>query len=258
MKRKLSNRADRAQAFTLIELAVVFCVVVLLALLVTSLIRNSLESAWEAKSSQQARQIVAAVIADSSDRGTFYTKESVGYSSFRTVDDPLGLPRLLERSGYLKSRDVWWAPGSRPALKKYGNAYAWNRNDSVCGRSVVAMPDPTTIALFWNNYCYTLPSINGVSEPTTGGPRLPAQNYWFYPFRNNKAANFAYADGHVALVYKVEKATPTPAGGSSGGGTAGNTTGGGSTTTGSGRSVIFWYAAYCPWLALLQIAKSRS
>ena len=30
------------------------------------------------------------------------------------------------------------------------------------------------------------------------------------------------------------------------------------TKTGSGRSVFLWYAANCPRLALVQIAKSRS
>jgi len=235
---KTAAKFRSAKGFSLLELAVVMVIVVLLTVLVIGLIRNALEGGYEAKSSQQARQIVAAVIADSSDRGTFYTREDVGYSSYRSVEDPLGLPAVLRRSGYLKNRDVWWAPGTRPALKKYGNAYAWNRNDSVCGKSVVAMPDPTSIAIFWNNYCYTLPSITNVSEPTTGGPRVASQGYWLYPYRSNKAANFAYADGHVALVYKAEKATPTPAGGSvSTGPNTSSASGGTGSPTGNGSGI---------------------
>lgn len=205
------SRSFAAPAFTLLELLTVMAVITILAMLVTHMIRSALESSWEAKASHQARQIVAALISDASDRGTFYSKEDIGFSSYRTVDDPLGLPRLMERSGYLKDKAAWWAPGSRRELKKFGNSFAWNRNDSVCGKSVVAMPEPSSVALFWDNYCYTLPSSIGVREPATGGPRLPAQNYWYYPYRNNRAANFAYADGHVGLVYKIEKNTPTPA-----------------------------------------------
>lgn len=234
------TRRFASAGFTLLELLAVTVVILVLAALTIGLIRNALESSWEAKSSHQARQIVAALISDSSDRGTFYSKQEIGYSSFRTVEDPLGLPQLMQRSGYLKNTDVWWAPGARPDHKKFGNSYAWNRNDSVCGKSVVAMPDASSVALFWSNYSYTLPSANNVPEPTTGGPRQPAQNYWKYPYRGNRAANFAYADGHVGLVYRVERNTPTPMPSTSVSAqqNGGNNTGGGSSggSSGSGNS----------------------
>jgi len=200
----------RLRGLTLIEICVVMVIIVVVFLLALGLVQDSMDRAREARSGQQARQIIAAVIAHSSDQGAFYAKEDVGYSSYRTTNDRLGLPEILERGGYMTTKKIWWVDGARPELKQYGNAFAWNRNDSVCGKNVVAIPEANSVAVLWSNYSYTLPSIEGVSEPTTGGPRNASQNYWYYPFRKRRAATFAYADGHVGLVYRAEKPSPTP------------------------------------------------
>jgi prepilin-type processing-associated H-X9-DG protein len=48
----------------------------------------------------------------------------------------------------------------------------------------------------WDNYCYTLPSVFGVSE-TTGGPTVATKALFYYPHNSKLKLNWLYFDGHV-------------------------------------------------------------
>lgn len=196
----MKRHTRSALGFTLIELLVAMAVVAMLAAITLAAIRGAMDKSREAQSAQQTRQIIAALLARAADQNTFYSNSEVGFSSYRSTDDSLGLPKLLEKGGYLSAEKVWWVPGSRAALAKYNNSFCWNRSDSVCGKPLASMEKPSTISVLWSNYCYTLPSVKEVPEPSsTGGPRTPSSAYYQYPFRGGTSAHFAYADGHVDM-----------------------------------------------------------
>ncbi|MFQ3577828.1 MAG: hypothetical protein SNJ52_02305 [Verrucomicrobiia bacterium] len=188
---------DKPNAFTLYELAVALSLALVLATIVATAVRAAVERSHEVVNISNLRQIGMGIHSYLSDNnGTFWTLEDIGRSSFRAVDDPLGLPVLLSK--YV-DKQTWWNPAGMPVVKEYGNNYAWNRNSSLLGRPAIASPNLYKTSLVWDNYTFTLPSVRNVSEPSTGGPRNAPRSYWRYPHRGNTAAAWLQGDGRVII-----------------------------------------------------------
>jgi prepilin-type processing-associated H-X9-DG protein len=130
--------------------------------------------------------------------GYLWTREEIGNSSFRAVDDPLGLPFLMK--DYLENPEVWWNPAGRPSLREYGNNYAWSRALNLTTRPVyTGTSQASKTILLWDNHTMTLPSVHAVAEPSTGGPRAAPAVFRRFPHRNGKALGWLYLDGHVEI-----------------------------------------------------------
>lgn len=157
-----------------------------------------MDRANEAKNIWNLRAIGMGVLAFSADReGRIWTREEIGFSSFRGVDDPLGVPKLLEE--YMDNPRVWINPAGRPSLKEYGNTYAWTRAANVTTQPLGAVARRASTVLLWDNHTMTLPSVRGVPEPPTGGPRAAPASFRRFPHRNGKALGWLYSDGSVRI-----------------------------------------------------------
>jgi prepilin-type N-terminal cleavage/methylation domain-containing protein len=196
-KKVFSPACERG--FTLVELLVVIGVVLILASLSFLVGRTVLDRANEAKNIGNLRTIGVGITAFAADRnGHIWTREDIGFSSYRAVDDPLGLPILLE--DYIDTPKVWVNPAGRPSLKdRYGNTYAWTRAANVTTKPLSAIARRAGTVLVWDNHTMTLPSVHNVPEPPTGGPRAASAAFRHFPHRNGKALGWLYSDGSVRI-----------------------------------------------------------
>lgn len=189
----------RIRGFTTVELLVGLAIISVLGSLVTWGLRSALERAHEVKNMANLRTLGGAIHSFAADRnGYLWTREEIGFSSFRERDDPLGLPFLLR--DYAHNPSVWWNPAGRPALKEYGNNYAWSRSANVTSTPLYSgTSKPAKTVVVWDNHTMTLPSVHGVNEPPSGGPRAAPAMYRRWPHRNGTALGWLYLDGHVEI-----------------------------------------------------------
>ncbi len=186
------------QTFTLVELTVCLSIFVLLAILFFPIFERALEETKRTKCASNLRNIGIAYHLMAAERdGKLYSKEEIGNSSYRSGDDPLGLPDLFFRLGYLVNKTVWLSPGGRPELNKYGNNYAWSRSNNVTEKNIFVHGNMASTAIVWNNHTMTLPSVYNVAEPSTGGPRAAPASYRYYSWDKGTKINWLYLDGHV-------------------------------------------------------------
>lgn len=128
------------------------------------------------------------------------TAAMLGYSSYRSVNDPLSLCHYFEAYAPTNSR-VWICPAGRPAsADRYGVTYAWSRAQNVTSTATsdAAFDSMMTTVVVWDNFTYTLPSVFGVPEsPTAGGPSAVAAYLRYYPHDGKSKANYLYLDGRT-------------------------------------------------------------
>ena len=182
--------------FTLVEILSVGAILMILVLVALMAIPKAVERARCVRCGGQMRQLGASMILRAQENhGRFYTKDEIGNSSYREYSDPLSLCQVL--ADYVTDKQLWMSPGAPARLKQYENSYAWSRAKNVTETSLGAIEKASNTILLWNNHTYTLPSIRNVPEGSTGGPRNANSAYYFFPWRNGKALNYLYADGHI-------------------------------------------------------------
>ena len=189
------------RAFTLLELLISISIVVLLGSLSYAASRRVKAKAAQVACIGNLRSIHVAILAQGMDNeGVVYSDEQIGSSAYRGTNDSYGLPTLLKPYGV--SDRAWICPAGRPDLKRFGNNYAWSRNNTLTSRSLQTLSTLKGYALVFDNYAYTLPSVPNVPEPPPGGPKQPPSSYRYYPHgktRYDPRFNFLYADGRVEL-----------------------------------------------------------
>jgi prepilin-type N-terminal cleavage/methylation domain-containing protein/prepilin-type processing-associated H-X9-DG protein len=185
-----------ARGFTLVELLVGVALVAVLATFAVMGFARILERARCVRCMGQMRQIGVALASRAQDsNGRFYSREDIGNSSYRAWGDPLSLCQVLEP--FLNSKDVWMSPGAPKRLHRHENSYAWSRANVITEQPQMSIANPSRTVLLWNNHTFTLPSVNGVPEGSTGGPRNASRAYYHFPWQGGSALNWLYVDGHV-------------------------------------------------------------
>ena len=195
---------------SLVELLVFLAVTGTLAALAFAAYEGVLAKARESANIGNLRSIGVACMALAADRqGYLWSKEMIGWSSYRSYDDPLGLPQILLPYTDGDARKTWINRAGRPSLFEYGNTYAWSRSENVTGKPLAAHAhNGSKTVLVWDNHTMTLPSVYNVPEPpTTGGPRVPSPQSTWRRFPHGKGRGtplggtlgWLYLDGHVEI-----------------------------------------------------------
>jgi prepilin-type N-terminal cleavage/methylation domain-containing protein/prepilin-type processing-associated H-X9-DG protein len=186
---------------TLVETLVAIAIVGVLALLSISWYKNVMDRANQARCVGNMRGILAGAISFAAERqGKLWSRTEVGYSKYRMVDDPLGLPKLLEDFVAKKS---WICYGGRKSLLKFGNSYTWNATVQFETDNMLTFPDPHSTLVIWDTYAYSLPSMYNASEDYKGdgtsatGPQALNSKYQVKPHYRNTSVNWGFVDGHV-------------------------------------------------------------
>lgn len=180
----------------MVEMLIAISIMVVLVTLIFVFSRRAMEKTKYALDLARMHQIAGAISARAMEyNGRAYTKELVGNSMYRSWDDPLSLCQLLE--DYLPPEDTWLGPASLERHEKYKNSYAWSVSANITGKTVNQITNPENTIVLWNNFGYTIPSVKGVPESTTAGPRQAPKQYHYRPWKGRTAVNWLYLDGHV-------------------------------------------------------------
>ena len=191
-----SRPSNRNRGFTLTEILVTLVVIALIALVVFQMASRSIQRAKQAVDISKMRQIGSAMIARSVENNDrCYTKEDVGNSMYREWRDPLSLCQVLKE--YLPGEQAWISPAANKRQKKYSNSYAWSVSPNITGKTLSQITNPQNTILLWNNFAYTLPSVYGVAEGRTAGPRQAPKAYHYRPWNGRREVNWYFLDGHV-------------------------------------------------------------
>lgn len=186
------------QAFSLPNILIATTVFGILSAVLVPAFQGTLDKAQEARCLGNLRSIGPGILSFAAERnGNLWTREEIGHSSYRVVDDPLGLPYLLR--DYLPDQRVWLCPAGRPELTPHGNNYAWSRAANITDQPLHTVSRPSSTVLIWDNHTMTLPSVKGVPEPSTGGPRAAPAHYRRFPHGKGKRLSWLYLDGHVEI-----------------------------------------------------------
>lgn len=187
----------RQHAYTLIELLVAITIIAVLVTIAISGYKAIQMKALCLKDMAQMRKIGHAIMARAGENnGYFYSREEIGNSSYRAYRDRYSLCQVIDP--WLQDPSVWMSPRPHPKLEKYGNSYAWSRSTDVTQKPLGNQKNLGNVLLLWNAHTYTIPSVLNVPESSSnGGPRNAPKQYYFYPWKNGKAINWLYADGHV-------------------------------------------------------------
>jgi prepilin-type N-terminal cleavage/methylation domain-containing protein len=191
-----SSRHRHRPGFTLTELLVLLVIVAVLALLIFQASSQMIERAKHAVDITRMRQIGQAVTARAFDNnGRAYTKDEIGNSMYREWRDPLSLCQVLE--DFLPGRDSWISPAATTRQHKFGNSYAWSVSLNLTSKTLSQIDTPRNTLILWNNFGYTLPSVHGVPEGSTAGPRQAPRQYHYRPWKRGRAVNWYYLDGRI-------------------------------------------------------------
>lgn len=190
---------QRDGGFTLVETVSAVLLAGVVTLMGIGWYSNTMDRANTVKCTGNLRAIVNAAVIFATERdGRYWTRAEVGYSKYRMVDDPLGLPELLKE--YV-SKKVWLCPSGRKSLTKFGNNYTWNATKSLEEDNYIIMK--SFPLLVWDTYNYSLPSMYNASDDFKGdgtsatGPTALNTKYHSKPHKRKTAANWGYADGSV-------------------------------------------------------------
>lgn len=188
------NRAA-CRGFTPVELIVSVSALVILAALTSHCFILARDKTRAALCISNLRTIGNGILVRAvGNNGLAYSRDEIGNSSFRAIDDPLGLPELLRDQ---VPRRAWTCPAGRPSLKPYQVSYAWSRSQEITSRPITAIDHPSSTALLWDNHTMLQPSIHGVSEGPTGGPNQVRAEFRRYPHDRGRRIHWFYADGHI-------------------------------------------------------------
>lgn len=192
--------------FTLIELLASVTVAGVLAAMLGTGFQATVDNARTVQCVGNLRTITTGAICWANDRnGRLWTKEELGFSKYRQVKDPLGLPQLLQDYVPLKA---WVCPAARRILRDYGNGYTWTVATEFTGdfiepgitpqKSISAAGNLDNTIIVWDAFNFTSPSLfNKFDDKRGDGSTGPSTATRYYPHRKNKAINYGYLDGHV-------------------------------------------------------------
>ena len=190
-----------AGGFSLVELLVTAGILMLLFLITFTAVTHAKDASNRAKCASNLRQIATAYHLFAADHNrNLPSKAMLGNSSYRQIDDPLGMPAHLEP--YIAKDSVWLCPAGRKTLKQYGVNYAWSRATNLAGDlgSAGAYGNAQTATILWDNFSYALPSVRGVPEAvSSGGPTVVTALLRYYPHNRKTDAHYLQLDGHVEL-----------------------------------------------------------
>lgn len=190
------------EGFTLIELLVTMMVVGILGAIAATSYTTTMDRSRKTQCLGNMRTILGGVAAFTADRsGRLWTRTEVGYSKYRMVDDPLGLPVLLQE--YVPNKKTWLCPAGRKSLTIFGNNYTWNATASFETSNAYSSPTVKTTVVIWDTYAYSLPSMNGASDDFKGdgtsatGPTALNSKFYTRPHNAATTVNWGFIDGHV-------------------------------------------------------------
>ena len=185
----------------MVELLVVIAIIGTLTLMGAGFVSQAVERAEDVKCVANLRTILTGALTFATDRnGKLWTRTEVGYSKYRQVDDPLGLPMLLK--DYVPDKKTWLCPCGRKSLDKFGNNYTWSAVKAFEDQAILTL-DPKTTLVVWDAYNYSLPSLFNASDDFKGdgtsvtGPSALPIKYQQKPHFGNTAVNWGFLDGHV-------------------------------------------------------------
>ncbi len=186
-------------AFTLMELCIVIAIAAILVSIGVVAYGKAVDSARRAHCVGNLRTIAAGALYFAQDReGKLWTRDEVGFSAYRGVEDSLGLPQLLKE--YVPDLKVWWCRAGRSTLQEYGNAYRWSVSESISNTSIFSQGTVIKTVIIWDNYAFTRPSIKDVRDGgTSTGPPAASARYHRMPHQGLSMCNWAFLDGHVIL-----------------------------------------------------------
>jgi len=206
----MERKQNLTRAFGLIQLVTSIAILSMLLILSIPVWQNVVAKSHESINIANLRSIGVACLAYAADRnGYLWDKKSIGHSSYRAFNDPLGLPQILLPYTKNTSTNLWINPAGRPELFKFGNTYAWSRSINVTSKPIASHASKvSSTVLVWDNHTMTLPSVYNVSEPeSTGGPRVPSPQSTWRRFPHGKGRGsphggtlgWLYLDGHVEI-----------------------------------------------------------
>lgn len=186
----------RTSGFTVFELLVALGVTVTLLGIGFTSYRKLIDRAKETQCVGNLRTILSGTLTWIADNnGKLWSADQVGNSVFRMVDDPLGMPYLLQ--DYVPKK-AWLCPAGRSNLTQFGNNYVWTSASFKDG-NILTNGTPRLVVLYWDAYDYSLPSMYNAPEPTGDGRFPKALNSKLHqrPHRSRTVCNWACADGHI-------------------------------------------------------------
>lgn len=194
------TRVSRA-GFTLLELLAVVALIALLAALIIPLVSGALDAAYQTECASNLRNLGAVYSVYAADHDyQLPSKDMLGNSSYRSLQDPLSLPRHF--SAYVPTNRLWMCPRGRKTLKQFGVNYAWSRAQNLVAETggAAAFSRAASTVVVWDNFTYALPSVFGVPEAASGGgPQAVTPALRFHAHVKRSKANYLSLDGRVEL-----------------------------------------------------------
>jgi prepilin-type N-terminal cleavage/methylation domain-containing protein len=184
------------RGFTLAEILVALVIFAVLALIIIQISSHTINRAKHAVDITRIRHIGSAVIARAvENNGRAYNKDEIGNSMYREWRDPLSLCQVLDE--FLPGEEAWLSPAANKRHRKYGNSYAWSVSQNLTTKTLSQIEKPQNTIVLWNNFGYTLPSVYGVPEGGTAGPRQAPRQYHYRPWNRGRSVNWYYLDGRI-------------------------------------------------------------
>ncbi|MFN7140827.1 MAG: type II secretion system protein, partial [Limisphaerales bacterium] len=176
------HRLGRQRGFTLIELLVTIAIITILGSMLLPALVRAKDAANKTACLSNLRQLAFVYHLYSEDHsGRLPTRDMLGNSSYRKINDPLSLPNYFRT--YVPTNRLWLCPAGRKTLTTNGVNYAWSRAQTVAGEngSAAAFAKLSTTTVVWDNFTFALPSVFGVPEGTSGGPNAVTAALRYYP-----------------------------------------------------------------------------
>jgi len=185
----------------LVELTAGLLVAAMVIALVSTGAARMMDQANTVRCVGNLRSIGIGTLAWTADRnGMLWSREELGYSRYRMVDDPKGPPELLK--DYLPDKRVWLCPAGRSSLKIFGNNYTWlpsPRYDTIPIHALSQTASKTVI--YYDAFIYSLPSMFNASDDVRGtgtiGPQALRSQFHRRPHDGLSKSNWLYLDGHI-------------------------------------------------------------
>jgi len=194
-ERQSSPGRAATRGFTLVELLVVLSIIGVLASIIFPVLARAKDRAYLTQCTSNARQIGIAVKLYMQDYGDYFPYARTVDSGGSLAEAPT-LKTVLE--SYVENSQIWQCPSwlaehgallapSRSMWRSYDSTYGYNAfpdwPDSLCGKSLSAVPNPAAVPEVW---CASGSAHSGINaEEWAAGA--------------SGAVNVCYVDGHVKL-----------------------------------------------------------